>query len=173
MNEHTQARDLAELGFLQQYFKEAGLASDVIEPSEEVSIGTLLVPLTKDSQQRDRYITFNFVPSLVHEGIEHIRLLQMYTQIPVSWEDRSLEKLEKLLLAINCHVAIGHYSIRENHELHYRYVWCTSTSHLVPKEQILEITDLFILMLDTFGGMIDSVASGQTELSAVLSFLEQ
>ncbi|NHN30517.1 hypothetical protein [Paenibacillus agricola] len=173
MNTNKQARDLAELGFLQQYFKEAGLESEVIDPSEEVPIGTLLVPLTKDSQQRDRYLTFNFVPSLAHEGIEHIRLLQIYTQIPVSLVDGSLEKLEKLLLAINCHLAIGHYSIRENQELHYRYVWCTSSGHLIPKEQILEITDLFILMLDTFGGMIDSVASGQTELSEALAFLEQ
>ncbi|MEK3722688.1 hypothetical protein [Paenibacillus sp. FSL H8-0034] len=173
MNANKQARDLAELGFLQQYFKEAGLGSDIIEPSETISIGTLLVPLTKDSQQRDRYLIFNFVPSLAHEGIEHIRLLQMYTQIPVSWENKSLEKLEKLLLAINSHLAIGHYSIRGNQELYYRYVWCTPSSHLVPKEQILEITDLFIMMLDTFGGMIDSVISGQAELSAVLAFLEQ
>lgn len=171
MNKMTQARDLAELGFLKQYLKEAGLQSDLIEPSNDVPIGVLLVPLTLDSQQRDRYLTFSFIPSSSEQGLEHVRLLQIYTKVPVSLKEGNLESAEKLLLAINCHLAIGHYSIREDGELYYRYVWCASGSTILNKNEMLEIIDLFLLMLDMFAEVIDGVASGQVELSTALSAL--
>ncbi|NOU92712.1 hypothetical protein GC093_05640 [Paenibacillus sp. LMG 31456] len=173
MSESTQARDLAELGFLKQYLKEAGLQSELIEPSGDLPIGALLVPINLDDRERDRYLTFSFIPSLVEHGIKHIRLLQIYTKVPTVWKEENQEQVEKLLLAINCHLAIGHYSIREDGELYYRYVWCVSGSTILPKDELLEIIDVFMLMMDTFAEMIEGVASGRTELSAALAFLEQ
>jgi len=173
MRESTQARDLVELGFLKQYLKdEADLQSDLIEPSADIPVGALLVPLTRDDRQRDRYLTFSFVPSLSQQGIKHIRLLQIYTKVPVQWKEGNLEKVEKLLISINCHLAVGHYSIREDGELYYRYVWCVPGSAVLPKNETLEVIDLFLLMLEMFAGVIDGVASGQTELSAALALLE-
>lgn len=170
MNEHKHARDLAELGFLKQYLSKAGLESELLEPSSDIPIGALLAPLPQDERGRDRYLTFSFVP-LSEEELEHVRLLQLYSVVPVRWKEAARANVEKLVLAVNNHLAIGHFSLKEDNELVYRYVWTVPSARMLPEEETLATIDLFVMMLEMFAGELDRVAAGETDVKTALAAL--
>lgn len=168
MADVNHARDEAELGFLMQYLREAELPSQLLKPSNEVPLATLLVPLFQDYKNRDRFMTFTFVP-LPEDEIEYVRLLQIFSVVPVDWKEGTRGDVEKLLLAINARTAIGHFNVNEEGEVSFRYVHAASNSTILPKNEILETIDLFNLMLDMFAETIDKVASGAMPLSEALA----
>ncbi|WP_284638203.1 YbjN domain-containing protein [Paenibacillus silviterrae] len=172
MNESIHARHLAELGFLKQYLEEAGLQSDLLEKSEEVPLNVLLAPMLKDHKGRDRYVNFSFVP-FTDDELESIRLLQIYTTVPVNWKEGTRSSVEKLLLAINCQLAIGHFSIKSDDEVYYRYVYAAPGGQTLRREDMLELIDLFMLMLDMFSRTIDDVASGALSLASAMAAVNE
>ncbi|MCI3924671.1 YbjN domain-containing protein [Paenibacillus sp. TRM 82003] len=165
------ARDQAELGFLQQYLREYDLPSELIKPSNEIPIGTLLVPLMQDELGRDRYVTFNFVP-LSEEEAEHIRLLQIYSVVPVEWKDGAKGDVERLLHEINARTAVGHFGMKPDGEIHLRYAYAATASSILPKHEIIGVLELFHMMLDLFSETIDGVASGRMSLAQALENLQ-
>jgi hypothetical protein len=171
MNDKLQARDQAELGFLMQHLKELDLSSELISPSDELPIGALVVPLLQDRKGRDRYLTFSFVP-LSEDDVQHIRLLQIHTVVPALWKPGTTQDVERLLHAANGRTAIGHFGIDESREISFRYVYCAPGSTLLPKDAVLEVIDLFALMLDTFAETIEDVASGEKTLQEALRMMQ-
>lgn len=171
MSDMMQARDLAELGFLKQYLEEQEVPAELLEPSADLPIGALVVPLLQDEQGRDRFLTCSFVP-LSEEDIPGLRLLQLYAVVPASWKEGTRMDVERLLHAVNGRTAIGHFGIKEDGEVHFRYVYSLSDASVLPKAETLGTIDLFHLMLDTFADLIDGVASGETSLSEALRYLE-
>ena len=168
MSDLANARDEAELGFLMQYLKEADQPAQLLKPSEELPLPTLLVPLFKDYKNRDRFLTFNFIP-LPEDEVEHVRLLQIYSVIPVDWKDGTRPDVEKLLFVLNGHTAIGHFNIKDDGEVSLRYVFAASSATILPKNEVIEIIDLFNMMLDLFSATIDKVASGEMTLQEALA----
>lgn len=163
MNDLRQARQDAELGFLQQSLSESDVQSHIIERSDAIPITVLLVPLMKDHRQRDRYLNISYVP-LDDEDLDEIDLLQLYVTVPVEWSDGTNEHVEKLLNAVNGKLAIGHFQLT-GAEVSYRYVHCTSSSERLPLSEAVAIIRLFELMLNLFSSKIDDVASGKASLS--------
>jgi len=174
MDDKTLTRDQAELGFLMQYLREHDVPSELLAPSDELPIGTLVVPLLQDERGRDRFLTCNFVP-LSEDEVEAVRLLQLFAVVPAAWAGEAnartgaaRENVERLLHAINGRTAIGHFGIKDDGEIHLRYVYCAPASKVLPKEEILGVVDLFVLTLDTFAETIDGVASGALRLEEAL-----
>jgi len=170
MQDADRARDQAELGFLMQYLREQGVPAELLEPGGELPIGALVVPLAKDERGRDRYLSCTFVP--LDDEMENVRLLQLYSVVPVRWANGTRENVERLLHAVNGRTAVGHFGIKEDGEIHFRYVHCVPADVVLPREETLETIDLFHLVLNMFSGLIDGVASGEIGLKEALRALE-
>ncbi|MGI0485747.1 hypothetical protein ACN4EK_09945 [Pantanalinema rosaneae CENA516] len=171
ISEATHARNLAELDFLKRYMDEIGLESKLVERSPEVPINVLLTAIAKDKQGRDRAINFSYIPTS-DEDLEAINLLQLYTSVPCDFNPDYRDALEKLLMAINGVLALGHYNLKPNNELFYRYIYIAPKDELLNQAAITETVLLFVYTQDMFVDLIDAVASGKTDLQTALKELE-
>lgn len=163
-------RQAAELGFIKQYMEEAGLPSQFINVSDQVPIPVVLTGLPKDRDNRERYLHFSFIP-LSDDELNEISLLQIYTTVPVNVLQDAREDTGKLMLAINTQLAVGHFSMKEDGEVYYRYVHALRADEMMPKEAFLELVDLFLIMLNMFTELIQDVASGKLPLDDALDAL--
>ena len=172
MSDKLHTRDQAELGFLMQYFKEFELTAELLKPSDELAMSALVLPLMQDHKQRDRFLTFSFIP-LSEDETEHIRLLQMYAVIPAEWKEGARPDVERMLHSINNRTAIGHFSVNDAGEISYRYVYSVSGATILPKHETIETVDLFCMTLDMFSEAITSVADGSISLNEALRSIGQ
>ncbi|MFD2331970.1 YbjN domain-containing protein [Cohnella sp. GCM10020058] len=170
MDNYTNARDLAELGFLQQALEEAGLPSRLIEPNAEVPIPALLATPDTDDDSEERYLTFTFVP-LDDEDIGDLRLLQIYTVVAPSVASEARAGAAELLMAVNSRLPLGHFSLNDAGELYYRYVWAVASAHKLPQPEALHVIDLFLMTLGMFASTIGEVASGSRPAAEAIAGL--
>lgn len=170
MDNYTNARDLAELGFLQQALEEAGLPCRLLEPTEDIPIPALLAAPDADEEDGERYLTFTFVP-LDDEDIGDIRLLQIYTVVAPAVASDVRAGLAELLMTVNSRLPLGHFSLNDAGELYYRYVWAVGAAHKLPQPDALHVIDLFLLTLGMFGRTVGDVASGSRSAAEAIAAL--
>ncbi len=170
ISELVHARHLAELGLLQGYLDNAGVQTNMIEKSDIMPLHVLVAALKKDHKGRDRYVNFSFVP-ISEDELEHIRLLQLYTTIPCDLKPKRKEQVAKLLLAVNSRAVIGHFSIKEDDEIYFRYVHCIPNGKVADEEPFIETVSMFNYMIDLFSERINDVADGK-ELAEALADLD-
>lgn len=171
ISEATHAKNLAELDVLKRYMDEIGLESKLVERSPEVPINVLLTTIAKDKKGRERAINFSYLPTS-DDDLEVINLLQLYTSIPYDFNLAYRDALEKLLMVINGVLAIGHYNLKPNNELFYRYIYIAPKHELLNQAAFTETVLLFVYTQDMFVDLIDAVASGQKDVQAALKELE-
>lgn len=169
ISDETHARNLAGLDLLKHYMDEIGLESKLVERSPEVPINVLLSKIAKDKKGRDRAINFSYIPT---SDLETINLLQLYMSVPCDFYPDYRHALEQLLMAINGVLALGHYNLKPNNELFYRYVYITPKDESLNQTAITETVLLFVYTQDMFVDLIDAVASGQKDLQTALKELE-
>lgn len=170
MDNYTNARDLAELGFLQQALEEAGLPSRLLEPTKDIPIPALLAAPDADEDNGERYLTFTFVP-LDDEDIGDIRLLQIYTVVAPAVASDAQSGLAELLMTVNSRLPLGHFSLNDAGELYYRYVWAVGAAHKLPQPDALHVIDLFLMTLGMFGRTVGDVASGSRSAAEAIAAL--
>ncbi|MDG0812964.1 type III secretion system chaperone family protein [Cohnella rhizosphaerae] len=170
MDNYTNARDLAELGFLQQALEEAGLPCQLLEPSPDVPIPALLASPDADEDDGERFLTFTFVP-LGDEDIGDIRLLQIYTVVAPAVASAARAGLTELLMAVNSRLPLGHFSLNDAGELYYRYVWAVGAAQKLPQPDALHVIDLFMMTLGMFGQAVGEVAAGRRPAAQAISGL--
>ncbi|WP_217594364.1 YbjN domain-containing protein [Cohnella sp. GbtcB17] len=170
MDNYTNARDLAELGFLQQALEEAGLPCRLLEPTEDIPIPALLAAPDADEDNGERYLTFTFVP-LDDEDIGDIRLLQIYTVVAPAVASDARAGLAELLMTVNSRLPLGHFGLNDAGELYYRYVWAVGAAHKLPQPDALHVIDLFLMTLGMFGRTVGDVASGNRSAAEAIAAL--
>lgn len=171
MDNYSNARDLAELGFLQQALEEAGLPCRLLEPTGDVPIPALLAAPDADDESGERYLTFTFVP-LDDEDIGDIRLLQIYTVVAPVVASQARAGLAELLMAVNSRLPLGHFSLNDAGELYYRYVWAVGAGNKLPELDALHVIDLFLMTLGMFGQTAGEVASGSRPAAEAIAALD-
>lgn len=170
LTELVHARHLAQLGQLKEILDEAELATNLLEKSEAIPLHVLMAGFQEDSQGRDRFLHFSFLP-LNDEDIVAIQLLQIYSTLPLHLQADAREGVAALLLEINTRLPIGHFGVNEEGEIHYRYVYSLSASRTFESDEVLEILTLFVYMCDMFANHIEQVASGEAKAEQVIQAL--
>lgn len=172
ISDFVHARHLAEFGVLKNELDQAGLTATIIEKSDEMPLHMLLAALEPDGDGRERFLHFTFVP-LSEEELEQIRLLQFFSVIPCEWDESRRMDMLQLLNAINGSLAIGHLGVREDGEIHFRYVHCVSNGDTIRREEFMEVVTMFVLMLDMASEPIEQVMKGTVSVAeASAKFLE-
>jgi hypothetical protein len=167
------ARHSAQLEILEEYLEDAGYLTQLLARSETFPMNVLLAALKPDRNERERLLHISFIP-IAEDELEHIQLLQLYTTVNVEEgaDTRSADVLA-LLNAVNCRLAIGQFAVKDDGEIHYRYVHCPSVGTAEPNTPgpFLEIVTLFVFMLDMFAALIAEIAEGRLTLNQALAAL--
>src|SRR5690554_4214913 len=169
-SEQVDALHLVELGFLEAALVAAGLQTQLLEKSEEIPLHVLLALLGKDRDNRDRMVNFSYIP-IADDELEHVRLLQLFSIIPSDQNSKHLAQVHSLINTLNGHVPIGHFNIKEDGEINFRYVHCVPSGESMDTDIIVEVFDLFNFSLSLFAERIEDVSSGKLSLHAALSDL--
>lgn len=159
ISERGHARHLAQLGFLQRILEGAGLSVQIVEKTELVPLHVLLAGFRQDEEGRDRILHVTFLP-LDDEQLESLQLLQLYYTFPFQLRPENRAQVAELLLSLNAMLAIGHFGINDQQELHLRYTYALSASETFREEETLDLVELFVNCCDLFGPAIEQVANG-------------
>lgn len=163
---------LQQLNELRMCIDGLDFESRMLEHSEFIPINVLLIAITVDYKERDRFINFSFVP-ISDEELEHTNLLQMYTTLPIELQEEQRSAVEKLLLAINTRMAVGHFGLQDDGEIYIRHIYSTARSSRINEQQMIDTIILFIAMIDMHEQLIDEVANGVLDVAEALNILEQ
>ncbi|MEX1030451.1 MAG: hypothetical protein WDZ91_10495 [Paenibacillaceae bacterium] len=169
-SEKVDAMHLVELGFIQAALVDAGIQAELLEKSEEIPLHVLLAPLGKDRDNKDRFVNFSYIP-IADDGLDYIRLLQLFSVIPSDLNSKHLEQVSTLINNLNGQVPIGHFNIKEDGEINFRYVHCVPSDESIVADVILEVLNLFNFSLSLFTERIEDVANGKINLKEALSDL--
>lgn len=170
MPEQTYPRQIAQLGFLEQYLTEAGWPVQLVEPGEFVPVPVLLVGAPHDELDRPRSINFAYVP--VGDDLTTLDLLQFYAPLPFRCEPACRATLESLLITLNFQLPIGHFGLTDDGEIGLRHVYLGHAARLIEQDEFMEAVALFTAMQDLFSHVIEAAAIGRISLTDAITALE-
>jgi hypothetical protein len=167
-SERVDAMHLVELGFIQAAFADAGIQAEIIEKSVEIPLHVLLALLGKDRNNNNRFINVSFIP-IANDELEYIRLLQLFAVIPSDLNSSYMDQVGTLINNLNGQVPIGHFSIKEDGEINFRYVHCAPSDESISPDVVLEVLNLFNFSLSLFSERIEDLASGKITLKQAMA----
>ncbi|MDF2722422.1 MAG: hypothetical protein K0Q59_2097 [Paenibacillus sp.] len=154
-SDFAHASHLAQLGLLEQLLNETGIATHMLEKSEQLPLHVLLAAMAKDDQGRDRYLHFSFLP-VDEEQMSAIQLLQMYCKLPFPLREEARAATADILLDINGKLPIGHFGVDEAGELYFRYVYVMPAKRSFDREEMVELITLYANMYDLFAEQVEA-----------------
>src|SRR5262245_58767384 len=135
------AQHAAQLACLQGYLDNRGWATELIERSAKVPINILSVAAPRDANERERKITFAYVP-VDDEDLDYLSLLQFYSPLPIVPDAAHTHELDTLINVINQGLAIGHFGHKDS-EIFMRHIYTTAQAEMVNEEMFVEAILLF------------------------------
>lgn len=164
----VQTTDLAQLRSLQKAIESnLHFQTYLLEPSELISISSLLCELPLGPINLDRNISLTFLP-FSENATEEIKLLQFFSILPTSLIKITDEQIKDILLHINHRTALGNFSITSNLEIAFRYVLPISKKKPLNDSEFLEVISLILLTLDMFSVKINSYLNGSAPSKKIL-----
>jgi hypothetical protein len=155
------ARHLVELGFLQNILRDQGLASELVERSEQVPYHTLLATLEPDADERPRQMAMNFYPA-DPELVPDTLLLQYFIVLPVQMNAAGAARLREWLPEVNNQVVVGHFSLSASEplQLHFRYVQALPSANVVTAEAVTDVITLVSYTPLLYQNALEDLAAG-------------
>jgi hypothetical protein len=172
MNDHVeQAKNQYELQQLASKIQsDLGLSCHFLPQSPEIPVHSLLVELQADKHGRPRVATLMFIP-LEGAGVESLKLLQFYCEMPIQTDSQQAPTVATLLSAVNLNVPIGTFCLNAENEVTCRYVYALGKFTAIAPKEFLETFLLWMFAIDSMSPLIESVALGTTTLQVALSHL--
>lgn len=164
--EKTHARHAAELGFLYKHLEELGWEAKLIDKSALFPLNTL-IGATETEAGIVRTFSFAFIPT-PDDDEASILLLQFYVPLSKEFPPENRAALDRLLTEINGLLAIGQYSIKDDQEIHFRYVWSVPSAGTINKEAFVDTLIMVDYMQDIFNDAVISVATGHKDWQTAL-----
>lgn len=174
MSDNQAAMSSLDLISLKNILDEIELNSVLLQSSQVLPIPTLIVPIDKDYQDRDRALNVSFVP-LPEDVFPDVKLMQVYSELPYEIDPQHRAALEHVILAANLAIPLGNFAITPDNQVCFRYV------HTIPKFVVLSNVDDALLnlmqmvnyILDTNEAVLERVAHGQMSAEAALKELRE
>jgi hypothetical protein len=169
MTEIAETRNLVLLGYLEEIFVDLGYEdAQVIEPSAQVALPSLLVSLEADKKGRARFLTLMFYP--VAE-MEDTLLLQYYVELP--FQVAAVPAVNTLLPVLNHRAVVGYFGLDGNAKPYYRYVQALRADARPTAKDVADVTALIVTTTDLLQAVFEEVASGTTSLDDARSRIDR
>jgi hypothetical protein len=159
MDDLIAAQHEAELGFLEDVFREMGFDRvQLHERSDELPYATLAVGIDPDLAGREQTMALTFYPT---EDLESTMLLQYYIQLPFDLDAAGLERVAGLLPYLNRRLVVGHFGITEEEgAVHYRYVQALQVDELITRERIADVVTMVAFSPLLFEEILEKLGTG-------------
>ncbi len=135
MNQQDAAMADLDLIALKNLLDEVGLNSVLVDKSSLLPISTLIVSLEPENQEGDRTLNFSFIP-LPDDAFPDIKLLQCYSELPITVENAHTATVAQVLLAINLTLPLGGFGLRIDPETTHPVIYFRYT-HSLPKYEMI------------------------------------
>jgi hypothetical protein len=165
------AEQSATLGSFVAPLREAGYDTELLEPSDQLDLPTLVVGLPVDEQGRGRWLSVNVVPFELGETVG-LSVAQVYAPLPFTLADKQRDEFAKFALAASQMVPVGSMGARDDGELYFRYMASALDTTAMEPTLLASIAMLFQFQLDVFGSAMESVATGNATAAEALAALE-
>lgn len=161
---HEQARQLAELGFLEAAVHQLGYRAELVENHQQTPYPTLLVNLEPEPGGTAGRVMLTFYP-VPEEDAGPMKYLQYLAVLPGTAAPESLARAAELLPFLNNRLVVGHFGIGESPAgLHFRYVQTLPDLKLPGTEDVSEVLRMVAGALGLFGGLLVEFARGGMSL---------
>lgn len=164
---NEQQRQKLDLEFLEGTLSDAGFSTHLQVGNEQQPITVLSARPPGDEQ----VLQLIYIPS--ESFLEDSNLLQLYTVLPKPDEDNVVKELTPLLNAINTLTTIGYFSIANNGDVFYRYVYAMPRFEVPKASNFTELTKLFTFTFSHYRAIILDYQTGKTDLEKAISSLTE
>jgi hypothetical protein len=170
MSQTKNQMDLVQLEFLIK--EELDLDCQVLSPSIETPVDTLVVKLETDEKERIRIASIMFIP-LNDSDFESLKLLQFYCETPVRAAPSSRAAVTEFLSAVNLSIPVGTFCLTPDHLVACKYVCTLGKFREIEPKEFLETFLLWMFAIDSISGIAEMVAEGKQSLADAIKLLEQ
>ena len=155
------ARHQVELGYLENVLNRLGFLTQLVEKSPQIPYHALMIGLDEDSQGRSRQLVMTFYP-VGEETVEHVLLLQYFTELPFAIRESAVPGLNALLPYLNNKVVLGHFGVTEGkHTIHYRYVQTLPRDKSITREAVIDAVRLVSYTPALFEDVLEALTAGE------------
>jgi hypothetical protein len=159
------AQHQVELGYLEHILNDLGFPTQLVEKSPQIPYHALIIGVDDDVEGRQRQLIATFYP-LDEETVEHVLLLQYFTELPFAVKESAMPSLIALLPYLNNKVVLGHFGVTEGKQtIHYRYVQTLPKDKSVTRESVIDAVRLVSYTPLLFEEVLEALASGELSLA--------
>lgn len=159
----------AQLGLLRSALNERGIENQLIEPSDQLPVNTLMIDVGPDDKERDRVLAASIMP-LDGDGLAHTQLVQFYAQMPFEVDDVSTASVERACAIVNAALAVGHFGMQHG-QLFYRYILAMPSSTTFDLDMTIELIALLAFHQEHFGDFFEGIVDDEITLSTLPALL--
>ena len=163
-----EAKSLVELRQIKEHLTELKYNSVLIEKSKVFPINVLVCHLPKDNKERERNLSFGFMP-VEENSFRKLSLLQLHLVLPEFEFKTNINDINLFITYLNQVTTIGSFSINHKKEIALRYIYTMPKYDLPDKGVIKELTQLFLLNVNVFGTKIEELALGNISLEDAMN----
>jgi hypothetical protein len=169
----TRAKHVAELGFLELALRNAGRDDvEVVEPDAADELPSLVVDLGPDDEGRPRTLHVRIIP-LDEDEATATRFVEMFVPLPFDVDDDRTADLRQALGIVNEHLAVGHFGLRGDGLLYYRYVLATPLLQMIDDEMFVEVVAFVDFHQDHFADYLEGVCVDEVSLLVLDDVIRQ
>ncbi|MDM8521033.1 hypothetical protein QUF64_13375 [Anaerolineales bacterium HSG6] len=167
----TSIQDPFELQTVADCIKnDLNLEYQLIERSILLPLDSLVIVLEPDSDGQARATNIMFIP-LDDADYRAIKLLQFYTELPLILDEQGLTNIEPLLRTINLYTPIGTFSLNDQKQIIFKYVYILGKFNTINSAEFVEMFSLWLRNLDTLSRLIKEVARAEKTVEQALNTL--
>lgn len=168
----TEARHKVELGYLESVLNDLGFPTQFVEKSAQIPYNALIIGLEDEGQETSRQLVATFYP-VGEETVEHVLLLQYFTELPFAVAESALPKIKSLLIDLNNKVVLGHFGITEGQAtIHYRYVQTVPGDTGITREAVIDAVRLVSYTPALFEDVLQALAAGELSVAQARSQID-
>ncbi|MDH3755889.1 MAG: hypothetical protein OEU32_18660 [Acidimicrobiia bacterium] len=171
LSDAVHAQHLAELALMDAAMQAEDFTTELLHPSDELPIASLLVALGEDDEQRQRAMSISIMP-FDEADFTATQFIQFYVPIPFEVTSDKMGDLGHAIAIVNGAMALGHFGVRGN-ELFYRYMLAADAGDVISSEMLIELVSMMAFHQEHFADYLEGVLDGEIELVILPKLIQQ
>jgi hypothetical protein len=158
-------RDQEVLHNIKEYLQSISIESTLLESGASMPYNILIAITPKLAS-----VNMMYVP-LPEDHFEDIRLFQLYSLLVSQVKPESRDSLLTLLNELNNRSPVGSFSINDQGEFGFKYIYPVDRYAIPEEKAFLEIFSLYMDCLENFSGLTTQLNAGEINLQDALDRL--
>lgn len=171
LSETTHAQHRAELTLMQATLDGQDFTTELLAPSDDLPLATLLVAFGEDELERSRTMSVAIMP-FGDDEFSATEFIQFYVPMPFPAERAKMSELGHAIAIVNGAMAVGHFGVRGS-ELFFRYMLALDASSVLDDAMLIELVTMLAFHQEHFGDYLEGVIDGEVAVEVLPKLIER